>query len=78
MYDNNIKLLELNTLKHKIESLEIITESNQLIAIVKLHKASVLCPIFNSEKIKFNSYRLKKIVHSISTQKPCIIHFKQR
>lgn len=78
MYDNNIKLLELNALKHKIESLEIITESNQLIAIIKMNKASVSCPICNSDKIKFNSYRLKKIIHSISTQKPCIIHFKQR
>lgn len=78
MYDNNIKLLELNALKHKIESLEIITESNQLIAIIKMNKESVSCPICNSDKIKFNSYRLKKIIHSISTQKPCIIHFKQR
>lgn len=78
MYDNNIKLLELNALKHKIESLEIITESNQLIAIIRMNKASVSCPICNSDKIKFNSYRLKKIIHSISTQKPCIIHFKQR
>ena len=78
MYDNNIKLLELNALKHKIESLEIITESNQLTSIIKMNKASVSCPICNSDKIKFNSYRLKKIIHSISTQKPCIIHFKQR
>ena len=38
MYDNNIKLLESNALKHKIESLEIITESNQLIAVTCLFK----------------------------------------
>ena len=36
MYDNNIKLLELNALKHKIESLDIITEFNQIIAIIKM------------------------------------------
>lgn len=78
MYDNNIKLLELNALKHKIESLDIITESNQLIAIIRTNKEPVNCPICAAHKIKFNSYRTKKIIHSVSTQKPCIIHFKQR
>src|SRR5690554_1919292 len=78
MYDNNIKLLELNALKHKIESLDIITESNQLIAIVKMKKVSPNCPVCSSDKHKFNCYKTKKIIHSISTQKPCIIRFKQR
>lgn len=78
MYDNNIKLLELNALKHKIESLDIITESNQLIAIIRTNKEPVNCPICAAHKIKFNSYRTKKIIHSVSTQKPCIIRFKQR
>ena len=78
MYDHNIKLLELNALKHKIESLEIITESNQLIAIIKLKKELRVCLICKSESTRFNCYKIKKIIHSVSTQKPCIIHFKQR
>jgi transposase len=78
MYDNNIKLLELNELKFKIETLDIITESNELITVIKMKKERMTCPICVSERIKFNSYRLKKIIHSISTQKPCMIHFKQR
>jgi transposase len=78
MYDNNIKLLELNALKHKIESLDIITEFNQIIAIIKMNKISPICPVCSSDKYRFNCYKIKKIIHSISTQKPCVIHFKQR
>lgn len=78
MYDNNIKLLELNALKHKIQSIEIVTESNQLIAIIRLNKIETPCPICTSSHYKLNCYKVKKIIPSISTQKPCIIHFKQR
>ncbi len=78
MYDNNIKLLSLIHLRDNIESIDITYDSDTLIAIIKLFKRTTTCAVCRTNASKFNCYKIKKIIHSISTQKPCIIHFKQR
>lgn len=78
MYDNNIKLLSLIHLRDNIESIDITYDSDTLIAIIKLFKRTTTCAVCKTNASKFNCYKIKKIIHSISTQKPCIIHFKQR
>lgn len=78
MHYDTIKLLSLEHLKHQIESIDVMTESNQLIVHRRLIKKPINCPVCKSTHSKFNCYKVKKIKHSISTQTPCYIYLKQR
>ena len=78
MYDDTIHILQLSHLKDKIETIDIRNEDTLIIAEIQLLKTSITCPLCGSSDIKFHSYQYKKIIHSISTNGPCIIRLKQR
>lgn len=78
MYDDTINLLQLEHIKHQIESIETRTEGSELIIEIKLFKQKESCPICRSDDISFHEYKYKKIIHSISTNSKCILRYRQR
>jgi transposase len=78
MHDYTIDLLCLNLLGKDIESLKTRLEQERLIIELKLKSKQQLCPVCQSEDLRFLGYTYKKIIHSISTHQPCLIRFHQR
>lgn len=78
MYDDTINLLQLEHIKHLIESIETRTDGLELIIEIKLFKQKESCPVCTSDDIIFHEYKYKKIIHSISTNNKCIIRYQQR
>jgi len=78
MYDDTINLLQLEHIKHLIESIETRADGLELVIEIKLFKQKESCPVCASNDIIFHEYKYKKIIHSISTNNKCIIRFRQR
>ena len=76
-YDT-INILHLERFKNKIELLETRLEHDTLIIELKFYQQNMLCPICESNHIKFHSYQYKKIIHSISTHQKSIIRLHHR
>lgn len=78
MYDDTINFLQLQHIRHQIESIETRSNGQDLIVELKLIKQTTSCTLCGSEKLEFHEYKYKKIIHSISTNNKCIIRYHHR
>lgn len=76
-YDN-IKLLNLEDFDIDISKFEVTKNDNTLYCHITLLSKYDPCPLCGNTNSKIHDYRLKKIVHSISTNCPCFILYKAR
>ncbi len=77
MYNDTIKLLNLEQFNLKIEKLETTKIDNILYFHITLTNQKENCPLCCSTPI-IKGYVKKKITHSISTNNPCYIIYKAR
>ena len=73
-----IKLLNLEQFNIKIESLDVVKKNNTIYCYVTLIPEAQTCPFCDSVETTIHSYYQKTIIHSISTNNPCIIVYKAR
>ena len=79
MYDNIIKIYELEHIRNKIEEIDTKVDQNEILLFIKLKKDYIKCNYCLSDNIVINDYVKTKITHSISvTKKIYIIHKKRR
>lgn len=78
MYNDIIKLLNLEQFNLKIEDISTSKIGMDLFCYITLQRESINCPICNSNLCNINDYRKKKIKHSISTSNPCYIIYNAR
>lgn len=77
MYNDTIKLLNLEQFNLKIEKIDIAKRNNILYCYITLINQKDKCPLCNSTPI-IKEYINKKIKHSISNNNPCFIIYKAR
>ena len=77
MYNDTIKLLNLEQFKLKIEKLNTIKKDNILYCYITLENQKDKCPQCSSSSVILG-YKDKKIKHSISNNNPCYIIYKAR
>jgi len=78
MNDNTIKLLNLDHISNRLESIETLHSSRELKVIIRLKKELSPCPVCTIETEKVHDYQTKHITHSISTNHRCHIIYKAR
>ena len=78
MYNDTIKLLNLEQFNLKIQQLETTKVNNILYCYITLERQIESCPTCGGCETVINDYRTKKIKHSISTNNPCYIAYKAR
>jgi transposase-like protein len=78
MYNDTIKLLNLEQFNLKIKSLTTTKVDNILYCYITLQKQDMNCSLCGSSNLVVKEYYTKKIVHSISTNNPCFIMYKAR
>src|SRR5690554_2623977 len=78
MYDNIIKVYNLESIKDKIESLTTTKVNDQLTIHLRLKKDMMSCPICQTSPMYFHAYRIKKIIHSISNEHQVQIAYQSR
>ena len=72
MYNDTIKLLNLEQFNLKIERMDTAKRNNILYCYITLINQKEKCP-FCFQNPVINGYRNKKITHSISNNNPCLI-----
>ena len=77
MYNDTIKLLNLEQFNLKIEKIDVVKRNNILYCYITLENQKEKCP-FCLQRPVINGYRNKKITHSISNNNPCFIIYKAR
>lgn len=78
MYNDIIKLLNLEQFNIKFEKLETTKVDNVLYCYVTLEKEPLFCPCCGGNETIVQQYRNKKIKHSISTNTECYLIYKAR
>lgn len=78
MYNDTIKLLNLEQFNLKIKKLETTKVNNIIYCYITLEKELLNCPKCGSLENVVQQYRQRKIKHSISTNNPCFIIYKAR
>ncbi len=78
MNDNTIKLLNLEHISHRIESIETICQLLQVSVIIKLIRETIPCSLCGVLTQRIHDYQTKTITHSISTNHRCLIIYKAR
>ena len=78
MNDNIIKLLNLEHITHRIESIETIHTTVEVKVHIKLKKAMVACPVCETLTQVVHDYQTKTITHSISTNHRCLLIYRAR
>lgn len=78
MYDNIIKIYELEHIRNKIKKIESTSKDNHLIIHITLVDERNDCPYCSFKKSNINDYIVKKITHTISNTKKIYIHYNQR
>lgn len=78
MYDNIIKIYNLESIHNKIESLTTTKSNDQLILHLRLKKQAMTCPICKTTPMYFHGYRLKQIIHSVSIEHKVQIAYQSR
>lgn len=78
MYDNIIKLYELEHIRTIIDSIETISNDDEINLKIKLLRVNESCSNCGSTSYTIKDYYLKKIVHSISMTRKVYILFNQR
>ena len=78
MYNDTIKLLNLEQFNLKIKKLETTKVNNIIYCYITLEKEFITCPKCGGSENVIQQYRQRKIKHSISTNNPCYIIYKAR
>lgn len=78
MYNDIIKLLNLEQFNIKIKKIETSKINNILYCYITLEPTASSCPICGGAKLFIKDYQTKRIIHSISTNNPCFIIYKAR
>ncbi len=78
MYNDTIKLLNLEQFNLKIKKLTTTKSNNIINCHITLESIPTPCPSCGSSLINIHDYRIKKITHSISTNNPCFIIYNAR
>lgn len=78
MYNDTIKLLNLEQFNLKIKTLETTKVNNILYCYITLERMNEFCPKCGGCEVIINDYRTKEIKHSISTNNPCYIVYNAR
>ncbi len=78
MYNDTIKLLNLEHFNLKIKKLETTKVNNIINCYITLEKEFITCPKCGGCENVIQQYRQRKIKHSISTNNPCYIIYKAR
>ena len=77
MYNDTIKLLNLEQFNLKIERIDTVKRNNVLYCYITLKNQKDACPICSSNPV-IHGYKIKTIKHSISNNNPCFIIYKAR
>ena len=78
MYNDIIKLLNLEQFNIKIKKIETSKINNILYCYITLEPTASSCPLCGGAKLFIKDYQTKRIIHSISTNSPCFIIYKAR
>lgn len=78
MYNDIIKLLNLEQFNIKIKKIETSKINNILYCYITLEPTASSCPLCGGAKLFIKDYQTKRIIHSISTNNPCFIIYKAR
>ena len=78
MYNDTIKLLNLEQFNIKIKKIETSKINNILYCYITLEPTTSNCPFCGGAKLFIKDYQTKRIIHSISTNNPCFIIYKAR
>ena len=78
MYNDIIKLLNLEQFNIKIKKIETSKINNILYCYITLEPTTSNCPFCGGAKLFVKDYQTKRIIHSISTNNPCFIIYKAR
>src|SRR5690554_1570149 len=79
MYDNIIKIYELEHIRNKIKSIDVISDKHDLFLHIKLKPEKEHCPFCNTNSYVINEYVKSKITYSITiTRKTYIIFYRRR
>lgn len=78
MYDNIIKIYNLESIKNKIESITTVKLNEQLTLHLRLKKQIMTCPVCQTTPMYFHGYRLKQIIHSVSIEHKVLIAYQSR
>ena len=77
MYNDTIKLLNLELFNLKIKKIDTAKRNNILYCYITLENQKEKCP-FCLQRPVINGYKNKRITHSISNNNPCFIIYKAR
>ena len=77
MYNDTIKLLNLEQFNLKIEKIDTVKRNNVLYCYITLKNQKDSCPICSSIPV-IHGYKIKTIKHSISNNNPCFIIYRAR
>ena len=78
MYNDIIKLLNLEQFNIKIKKIETSKINNILYCYITLEPTASSCPLCGGAKLFIKDYQTKRMIHSISTNNPCFIIYKAR
>ena len=78
MYNDIIKLLNLEQFNIKIKKIETSKINNILYCYITLEPTASSCPLCGGAKLFIKDYQTKRIIHSISTNNPCFIIYNAR
>lgn len=78
MYNDIIKLLNLEQFNLKILKAQTVKKDNTLFCYITLERDICACPFCGGAQIIIKDYIKKKIKHSISTNNPCFIIYNAR
>jgi len=78
LINDTIKFLNLEDVAPLIETIDVSKRNNVIYSHITLVKQDQSCPVCGSADCVVHDYRLKKIVHSVSTSSPCFILYKAR
>lgn len=78
MYNDTIKLLNLEDINVDFEKSDVVKINNVLYCNIVLTTVNEHCPECGSTEYSIKDYREKHVNHSISTASPCIIKYKAR
>ena len=77
MYNDTIKLLNLEQFNLKVEKIDVVKRNNILYCYITLENQKKKCTLCNSSPV-IKEYVNKKIKHSISNTNPCFIIYRAR
>src|SRR5690554_6368664 len=78
MYDDIIKIYNLESIKNKIETVMTVELNDQLTLQLRLKKQIMTCPDCQTTPMYFHGYRFKQIIHRVSVEHKVLIAYQSR